>query len=93
MSYNLRLYGREIDQQCPGLAEGERRWLANQCSKVYKGIEDEYPDNFRVCLLTDGRTTEDYEQRVANGCCGFADQVVTNPLTGHSFMIGFNFGH
>lgn len=52
---------------------------------------EEYIDNARVAYFDDKTSIEIYKMILADGCCGFYDEicVINNRLA----IVGYNFGH
>ena len=72
----------------------DKFYLANNLSKLYKWCNNNggCVDSCRISEVQfDGGWTEDYEGKIT--CCGRKDKLVTNPATGNSYWIGFNYGH
>lgn len=90
--FNEEIYG-EIVSKSTGNYD-DFKWLCNQLSSLYKEIEkeDDCIDSCRVSKVINGSGwDEEYSNTIS--CCGEVNQKVTNPLTGNSFWIGFNYGH
>ncbi len=91
MSYNTGIYADHIQYRIPAINQQDLTWLCNQAGSIYRSLKDNCIDNFRCCA--GDSMSQLYKDAYDNGCCGFYDEVVQNPLTGHVFMIGFNYGH
>lgn len=95
-SYNMKLYGYLIKEQLPfWTSKHDLVWLTNQLGNILRRNKYQCVDNIRVCRagFIFGHATSKYMERHRQGCCGFFDKKVTNPLTNNSFWIGFNHGH
>jgi len=93
-SFNLRFYDHAINEWLGEISEDDRRFVANRAASIYRSVDDGCVDNLRMSKVIDGAAINpEYHKALDKGCCGFIDRVVTNPLTGNSFVIGFNFGH
>jgi hypothetical protein len=71
-------------------------WLCNPIAKIDQNDPEtlECRDNFRISRVkTLNRVSSRYTQAMNEGCCGYYDEIHTNPETGSRFMIGFNYGH
>ena len=91
MSYNEKIYAHLLNV-FEVTNKHDRKLLANKLSKAWK--ERDCCDNFRICHSDDDRTqTINYKGIQNEGCCGFYDLYVKNPLTNNSYWIGFNHGH
>lgn len=85
-----------LDFQNDPLDHKDLIWLCNQIASIgrRKPYTLEHRDNFRICRLDSTKVaSESYRRAENDGCCGFFDEVFTNPETGRSYLIGFNFGH
>lgn len=70
----------------------DRKLLANRFSKAYK--KHSCCDNYRICLSdVNKKVTDQYIAIESQGCCGFFDEYISNPITGNCYWIGFNHGH
>lgn len=49
-------------------------------------------DNFRVCLIGNAMQEAIYAAAEEQGCCGYADIVVTC-TSGKQYQVGCNYGH
>jgi hypothetical protein len=49
-------------------------------------------DNERIARVGDLEQEREYEDRKSNGCCGADDNEFIG-ADGHTYMIGFNYGH
>lgn len=92
-TFNLELYSAGVIAWIPDISEHDLKFVCNKASEIYKSLDDGCVDNFRISRVVDGDTSDEYDRAYRNGCCGSVDQIFTNPLTGNSFMIGFNYGH
>lgn len=91
MSYNEKIYADWVQYYIPEITQQDLTWLCNKAANIYRNLNDGCIDNFRCCV---GESmSQAYKDAYHNGCCGFSDTVVQNPLTGNVFMIGFNYGH
>lgn len=91
MSYNSAIYADRIQYYIPAINQQDLTWLCNKAGNIHQKINDGCVDNFRICR---GESmSELYKTAYDNGCCGYWDEVVQNPLTGSVFMIGFNYRH
>lgn len=73
-------------------------WLCNQIGATmsdYNRRGERCIDNYRLSHVQLFTNTYDahYKCARAQGCCGFHDELLKNPLTGNSFWFGFNYGH
>jgi hypothetical protein len=91
MSYNEKIYAGAVQHFIPEIQQDDLAWLCNQAGNIYRNLNDGCIDNFRCCA--GDSMSEQYRYSYDNGCCGFSDNIVQNPLTGRVFMIGFNYGH
>lgn len=92
-THNERIYRHYIESFIPNINPDDIKWLCNQSAKAYNKIDDGCIDNYRVCFSNNGSKTVAYMDALAEGCCGFYDDLVTNAYTGNSYWIGFNYGH
>lgn len=91
MSFNERIYSNLLDF-FDVVNTHDRKLLANKLSSAWKTRS--CCDNFRICQSNDDKiVTEEYKKLESNGCCGFFDEYIKNPITGNSYWIGFNYGH
>ena len=86
----------------PDINEEDFVFLENEVSKLFKEYVNDCIDNFRISRANSYRENFDedsadisieYKQAHENGCCGFSDDLYTNPITGNRFYIGCNYGH
>lgn len=91
MSYNERLYSHLVQRYIPEVSQQDLKWVCNQAANIYRNLNDPCIDNFRCCA--GDSMNKVYKDAYDKGCCGFCDKVVKNPLTGNTFMVGFNYGH
>jgi hypothetical protein len=89
-TFNFRIYGAVIQAWIPDIGTDDLQFMVNKAAALYQEIDDPCTDNFRVSRLPESAA---YCEAVAGGCCGSVDQEWTNPLTGNSFVVGFNYGH
>lgn len=96
-TFNSKIYGDQIISFIPDISEHDFYWLCNKASSIYKRIDDDCTDSFRVCNADDNAEQSDYSYndayRNAITCCGSSNNLVRNPLTNRQFWIGFNYGH
>lgn len=94
MSFNRDMYGSTVRKWIPDISEDDLTFVCNKSSDVYKSVESAgCVDNYRVSRVIADMVSDDYQEAIDNGCCGFSDVTFTNHKTGHLFRIGFNFGH
>lgn len=96
-TFNKRIYANEILNWIPRVNDHDLAFLCNRAAKIYQKLDDGCVDNFRITrarkILGTWTKSRRYESARDNGCCGYIDQLVHNPLTNHYFFIGFNYGH
>ena len=94
MSFNLVIYAVMVRKWIPDIGKDDMSFVCNKSSNIHKRVESHgCVDNYRISRVVDGDVSDDYRAAKHNGCCGFVDEIFTNPKTGNSFTIGFNFGH
>lgn len=90
-SHNYKIYS-ELVKSFGLTNEHDIKFISNKFGKVYSKYD--CIDNYRVCLSDKQMLkSDDYLNIVSNGCCGFYDKHIYNPLTGNYYFIGFNYGH
>lgn len=95
MSHNLDIYEEWVKWFIPDIREDDLRFVCNKAAKIYKWADGSggCVDNFRIKRHSCFSRHEKYDEALANGCCGYVDEEVTNPKTRNTFTIGFNYGH
>lgn len=91
VSFNVKMYSSTV-KSFIGYKRDDHKFICNQLAKLYKKIDDYCTDSCRVSVCNeDGSWSEAYENAIT--CCGQANRKITNPYTGNSYWIGFNYGH
>lgn len=91
--FNVGIYGDHVKRYIPNISEHDLLFVCNKAGNLYRRFERAYgcTDNFRVKRFNS--INFKYDEALMRGCCGFDDVTYTNPHTGNSFVIGFNYGH
>jgi hypothetical protein len=90
-TYNVELYGDRVLIAIPDIGGDDFTWLCNKLAHMYRSVEDNCVDNFRMCRGP--CHSKEYADAFDRGCCGFVDKVVHNAKTGNDFLVGCNYGH
>lgn len=96
MSHNMKIYWDLILYFIPNISLVDLCWLSNKSGNIYRNLggQGNCIDNYRICRWSGtGNKNHKYKLVQDSGCCGFYDCKHRNPVTGNSFLIGFNFGH
>lgn len=101
-------YDKTIVEFIPDIGEDDKSYLADLAVELYNSLSDdcsgvlfasqvdddeEHIDNFRVSRYDDNQWSDAYGKAIEQGCCDEVDNVVTNPSTGNTFIMGFNYSH
>lgn len=90
-SHNYKIYS-ELVKSFGLTNDHDIKFISNKFGKLYSKYD--CIDNYRICVSDNQMLkTNAYLNIVENGCCGFYDKHIYNPVTGNYFFIGFNYGH
>ena len=69
------------------------QWANHQFEVIIKDRHAACVDNFRVARISKPSAGKSqYKSQLRRGCCGFYDTVMVGP-DGHTYRLGFNYGH
>lgn len=98
-TYNVKNFGPRVIEYVKFESNRSGRrdflWLCNKLSNCISSVSDNCIDNLRIARLslTNDDIPAEYKALRGQGCCGFFDRRLINPVTGSVFVVGFNYGH